>query len=219
MSAVNVLVQSNAVHLLTDAAIYQPDGMLSGLTQKVRSMPHLNCAAAMRGGYLGLAPIMEEISAAGTSFDSLKANMPALLRGCAAQYLHLLDRCAAGPEFEVVIAGISETDGPSAYVVPSHDRYGEPWTVTDLAGLVALPCDEHLLAEVQRIADGRSADDLDPIKDGLAIFDAQRAHPHLSNGDVCFVGGYAQLTTVTADGIASRIIRRWPDPVGKVLSA
>lgn len=219
MSATNVLIQSDRVHLMTDGAIYQPDGTLTAIGPKVRVMPHLNCAVAMRGAYLGLAPIMEEISNAASSFDLLKENMPELLRACAAGYAHLLTQCAAGPEFEIVVVGISESVGPAAYLIPSHDRYGEPWRAMDLAGFVVLPCDKAILASVQAIVAGRIADRLDTAVDGLAIMEAQRAKPALDSGDTCWVGGFAQLTTVTADSVTSRIIHRWPDEIGALIAA
>lgn len=214
MSAINVLVQSDCVHLYTDAAAYQPDGRLDGIVQKARSMPHLNCAAAMRGAFVGFAPIMEEISAAGTSFDAQRENMPRLLQACAVAYDHLLSQCSHGPEFEVIIAGISETRGPSAYLVPSHDHYGEPWSIIDLEGLSATPASGVVHQRINEIAAGRNADQLDPITDGLAIMEAQRAE-----GSGAFVGGFAQLTTVDADGVHSRIIHRWPDRIGRKVAA
>lgn len=214
MSAINVLIQSDRVHLYTDAAAYQPDGRLDGIVQKVRSMPHLNCAAAMRGPFIGFAPIMEEISAARTSFDSLREAMPRLLRTCAVAYDHLLDQCSESPDFEVVIAGISETAGPSAYLVPSHACYGEPWSIIDLAGLSATPASEHVHQRIREIAASRSPDQLDPVADGLAIMEAQRA-----KGSGAFVGGFAQLTTIDADGVHSRVIHRWPDQIGRKAAA
>jgi hypothetical protein len=55
---------SHRVHLLTDGAAYRLDGTITHFTQKVRTIPHINAAVAMRGAALGFAPIMEEIQAA-----------------------------------------------------------------------------------------------------------------------------------------------------------
>ena len=209
MSAINVLVRSDAVHLLTDAAIYQKDGNITAIGPKCRPMPHLNCAVAMRGAYLGMAPIMEEIQAANVPFDELKSKIVDLLKACSETYASLLDQCADGPDFEIVLAGISESEGPQACLIASHNRYGEPWRVLGIEGLTALPCDETILKAVQTRISGRKAEDVDPISDGLAIMEIQRASSRLSNGELCIVGGFAQLTTVTVASITTGIIRRW----------
>ncbi|MGY3610452.1 MULTISPECIES: hypothetical protein [unclassified Bradyrhizobium] len=213
MSAINVLIQSSSVHVYTDAAIYQTDGTLAGIGPKVRPLPHTNAAMAMRGAYLGFAPIAEELSFA-RSFDALKRAIVPTLQACAEHYGHLLNQCAAGPDFEIVVAGVSETAGPNAYIVSSHDRYSEPWTILDLEGLSVTPANEAVHRIIGEIANGRAADDLDPIVDGLAVLEAQRA------GDAgAFVGGFAQLTTVTVDSVTSRILRRWPDEIGEKIAA
>lgn len=215
MSAINVLIQTNRVHLFTDAAIYQLNGELAGIGPKVRMMPHINAAMAMRGSFLGLAPIAEELSVA-PSFDKLREGIVPCLQACAETYGHLLNQCSAGPDFEVVIAGMSETGGPSAYLVASHNRYGEPWSIVELAGLSATPASDAVHQRVFATADGRDADQLDPVVDGLAILEAQRAHRF---DDVVCIGGFAQLTTIDADGVHSRIIHRWPDKLGEKIAA
>lgn len=156
---------------------------------------------------------------AAQSFDELRDDIVSRLQACTATCGHLLDQCGLGPDFEIVVAGMSETAGPSAYLVASHDRFGEPWAVIDLSGLTVLPNDPELHERALNIAAGRGADAIDPIKDGLAIMEAQRAHPQLSNGDTCYVGGFAQLTTIDATGVHSRVIHRWPDTVGEKVAA
>lgn len=213
MSAINVLIQTDRVHLYSDGAIYQPDGQLSGIGPKVRLLPHINAAMAMRGSFLGLAPIAEELSVA-PSFDRLKEGIVDCLKKCAVAYGHLISQCSAGPDFEVVIAGISETTGPSAYLVPSHAHYGAPWSIVDLEGLSATPTSDVVHQRICELAAGRSADQLDPVADGVTIMEAQRKAK-----DGAFVGGFAQLTTIDADGVHSRVIHRWPDRLGVKIAA
>ncbi|WP_027556196.1 hypothetical protein [Bradyrhizobium sp. Cp5.3] len=221
MSAIITLAQSDRVHILTDGAAYRPDGTITHFTQKVRAVPHLELAFAMRGAAIGFGPIAEEIQAAATSFDWLRTVIVPLIKACSEAYANLLQQCEAGPDFEVVVAGISETTGPSAYLVASHGRYGEPWIVHDLPGLVALPCDEEILHGIRTIVPpGASPDDVDPAREGVAIMEIQRKKPNLDNGDHCVVGGFAQLTTIAASGISTRIIHRWDeDVVGQKVAA
>ncbi|MCO5129277.1 MAG: hypothetical protein M9932_01765 [Xanthobacteraceae bacterium] len=215
MSAINTLIQNDRVHLYTDAAAYLPDGEIQAILPKVRMLPHINAAMAMRGPFLGLAPIAEVLSLAG-SFDDLKANIVSVLQNCADQFEHLLGQCSLGSDFEVVIAGLSETTGPSAYLVASHDRYGEPWAIIDLIGFSATPANADVHGRIQNIANGRGVDGLDPVADGLAIMQAQRESRF---EDIVGVGGFAQLTTIDANGVHSRIIHRWPDRIGGKVAA
>lgn len=215
MSAINVLIQSSCVHIYTDGAGYQPDGTLSIIVPKVRLLPHINAAMSMRGPAIGFAPVAEELSVA-SSFDGLRNGIVQCLQACVVAYEHLLSQCAAGPEFEVVVVGISEMTGPSAYLVPSHDRYGEPWSIIDLAGFSTTPASDVVCQRVREITAGRNADELDPVAYGLAVMEAQRA---CRFDDVVGVGGFAQLTTVDADGVHSRIIHRWDDRIGERISA
>lgn len=215
MSAINVLIQKDRVHLFTDGAAYLPDGQIQAILPKGRMLPHVNAAMAMRGAFIGLAPISEELSRA-ASFDDLKANIVPVLQSCAVHYEHLLNQCSCGTDFEVAIAGISEATGPTAYLVASHGAYGEPWIIHDLGGLSATPANTEVHNRIVDIASGREADRLDPVADGLAIMEAQRAARF---DDGVTIGGFAQLTTIDADGVHSRIIHRWPDRVGRKVPA
>jgi hypothetical protein len=205
LSSFVTILQKNAAHILTDGSIYEADGTLVGIGPKVRLLPHLNAAMALRGPHVLLAPIAEGLSAA-TSFDVLKEGIVSTLQAYVEHCPQLFQLCEAGREFEVVVAGISETAGPSAYLVASHDRYGEPWTVIELTGLSLTPSNDAVLGGVAETAAGRDADDLDPEVDGLAILQAQR-----SAYAGAFVGGFAQLTTIDGAGVHSRVIHRWND--------
>ncbi|MGY3130875.1 hypothetical protein ACVWZM_001557 [Bradyrhizobium sp. USDA 4501] len=82
-------------------------------------------------------------------------------------------------------------------------------------GFVPLPCDQRLLELVQGRLRSKHPDAIDPEVDGLAVLQLQRENPHLKNGDCCFVGGFAQVTTVMTDSITTRIIHAWPDELGR----
>lgn len=71
-------------------------------------------------------------------------------------------RTAAGAEFAVLVAGISETTGPMAYLLASHNRYGKAWRVADITAMeVALmPSNSETLRIVQdAVFRGRSVGD------------------------------------------------------------
>jgi hypothetical protein len=173
VSAINVIVKSAEVHLLTDGAIYQDETLLS-VGPKVNVLPHLNCAVAFRGPYTVRPILAELIGIAASSFDGLRARICELLREASVVYAPVFEACKFGADFEVVVAGWSE-DGPQAYMVASHDRHGAPWTIIPLAGLCITPADDVIHANMMAaLPAGCIADDLDPAVHGLAIMQIQR---------------------------------------------
>jgi len=85
-------------------------------------------------------------------------------------------------------------------------------------GVTCLPNSSELhQAIVAALPVGGGQNAIDPAIDGLRIIQLQRAHLIAGggiDGEFCAIGGFAQLTTVTADAMTSRVIHRWPDKVG-----
>jgi hypothetical protein len=52
----------------------------------------------------------------------------------------------------------------------------------------------------------------------FATFDVEALDPPPIGTGHRQVGGFIQHTEVTADGISTRIIQRWPDEIGKVIA-
>jgi hypothetical protein len=219
MSAINVIQQTRQVHVLTDGAAYHPDGRLIMVGPKISIVPHLACAISFRGPKSARPVLTEVMANAASTYDGLKMCIGELLRDCAQIYGPLFDECRLGPDFEVIVSGWSEARGPEAYLLPTHNRYGGgSFEAMPLEGVTCLPNDETTHPEIVKVLAGLEADDVDPERHGLAVMEIQRAHPFAHEGfseGFCGVGGFAQLTTVTADGISTRIVRRWPDVVGE----
>ncbi|MDB5579628.1 MAG: hypothetical protein JWR80_4804 [Bradyrhizobium sp.] len=216
MSAVNIIVQSDAVHLLTDGACYNDDGTMIAIGPKVTAIPHLSCAVAFRGPQSARPILSELIGISAPTFDTMRASVADLLRRAAEAYAPLFEQCSQGADFEAIVAGISETDGPYAFIVPSHSRFGtEPFVVVPIGGLTCTPNNDAILAEiVAALPADCAADDIDPQTHGLAVMEIQRAHLIDNNGidgHFAAVGGFAQLTTVTSEAVVTRILHRWPD--------
>jgi hypothetical protein len=78
-----------------------------------------------------------------------------------------------------------------------------------------MPGDRAILQEFQRrYPDVHSGAELDPVKDGIVQMEIQRqfAVPDdVSHALDHMPGRFVQLTTVSADGITTRVIHRWPD--------
>lgn len=221
MSAINTLIKRDSVHLITDAASYGADGNLIAVKSKVAMLPQINAAVACRGAFISVPLIADLLSVAAPTYDDLKATAPALLRALLPMFEASFAHCEFGIDFDVVIAGISESDGSDAYLICSHERYGvEPWTVVQFAGLSMMPADAPMQERVfASIPDYFEL--VDPERDGRIILETQRAFSmdHDNDRALIGVGGFAQVTSITREGITTRVIHRWPDEVGQPIGA
>ena len=220
MTAINVIKQSNAVHVLTDGAGYNADGTLIAIANKVWPVAHLNLVLASRGSAYFAPLLAQHASAAAHSFDHLKSIMPALALELAGRFAPLMRMSELGSQFDLVVAGWSETSGPSSYFLCDHHQHGpsvEPWKPVDLGPISLLPQTAAMKVDLDHeFPNGADPDQFDSVKDGMCILEIQRRHPsehgpagsHMLRG----VGMFAQLTR---GAIETKIIHRWPDEIGK----
>lgn len=114
MTAINTLIQQNGVHLITDAAAYDADGNLLATVPKVAMLPHLNATLACRGPGISVPLFADLLSATASTYDALKAKAPTFLRDLMPMLETSFAQCELGDDFDVIVAGISETTGPDA---------------------------------------------------------------------------------------------------------
>ncbi len=208
MTAINVIRQSDMVHVLADGLAYGPPGQSLFPSAKLWPQPGLPAIIALRGPKV-LSPFMADVlgSAAG-SYDALKASAPAIIRAYLPQITAMLRENPEPTVFDVVVAGITQDNWPDSFFVCTHDRYGiAPWVVHDLGDLQITPANDAIEAEVRRAYGGRSSDDLDPVADGIKLFEIQRAAwPDADRPP----GGFLQLMTIHATGlIETALVNRW----------
>ena len=220
MSAVNIFRQTDAVHVVTDGYAIddtaEPGTGAYFAVPKVFPLPHLNAVVAARGVLLAPWLMAMCIARSGDSYDAAKQRAVQSARDCAGSLANL----PRGGLFEFYVAGFSETTGADSYCVTSSEATGVPvWQVVDLGTSSFAPSDQSVLDEMQRglPANLRTLDDLDPEREGLRVLELQRAR-HFTGVDSVErmnIGCFAQITTVTRDAITTRILRRWPDEIGK----
>jgi hypothetical protein len=243
MTAINTVTTTAAAHLITDGVAYLPDGTLLGLGTKTFTAPHLPMALAARGISVApflIGPMMVGIYA---TFDDLVAGIEDTLPYIFDEYLAQFpvagasscDDLAGLKVLELVIAGWSEArQAGEAYMIRTHeinlnaDRVdgGIPvvpaaFQLVRLDSIVACPF------PLPSAMASRPPIDLDPSYDEvrlrrglIELMELQRAslYPPMLPGrtERHIVGGFAQMTTVTREGIYQKIIHRWPeDRVGE----
>lgn len=223
MSAANLIVASDGVHLVSDALVWDTANQtITAICSKVIMLPQFRCAATVRAEHL---MVFQSVSLAlstmaATGFDEFKRTVGTVLQELDGK----LAEMALGSPFEVSVAGISEQDGPSGFRITTLAHSGSnhlaPWQVVNMPpGFNPCPCASD--ADESEIRSAFSASPATLEGHSIAALSAQRriaARDHAAGRAPCWVGGFAQLTTVTADCITSRVIRRWPDKVGEVIA-
>lgn len=217
MTALNTFVTPDAIHIATDGASWLPDGRIVHEGQKVAILAHLPAVIALRGPSLLIPSLVANVSANFTEFDGLAAAAPVLFRAVHDQYRTEMEKRGIADDTprdsEFVLAGWSdERRRLEAYGLQSHDRYGrEPWQPYEIrsGNCNVAPSDSVLLEKVSAV----DIEDLlsDPESVVLGIMELQREIPlELDDGrKMSVVGGFCQHTTLTRDGISTRIVKRW----------
>lgn len=222
MTALAVFRHSDAVQVVSDGTVQGPSIDPIGNFSKILPIPHLSAAVALRGVPIMLPVLAFALQSAAT-FDELRNGAASLARRFFDEWRSVLQQSPFPAEFDLVVAGISERDGPASYLVCNHDRHGvKPWTVADLGPCALLPGGPAVMDEFWKAYPaGTSSQALDPERDGLRILEMQQRHELEAAFEMVDgtplpmrIGGFAQLTTVRRDAITTKIIHRWPDEAG-----
>jgi hypothetical protein len=228
MTAINVIRQSCAVHILSDGVFCNSEGVICELGPNVFALPHLPAALAVRGPTQFMPFLVHRLGRECRSFDDLLSRVvPVALE------VHLSIPMTLGfgdvrPDFDLVIVGwSSERSRTESFVVMRQRRIDrdEPgnhaWRLIELpAVLIAPPID---MAKVRYLKwqVPSSAEAFQPDTDGTKLLEAQRLsqlplNPQAPNESRAYlVGGFVQLTTVSSRGVNSNVLHRWPDRVGQ----
>lgn len=210
MTAINCFATRDAVYVMTDGLVIDSTGAVEPHERtKAYALAPLSAVIASRGRGIVLRlmlALIEDAAPKISTFDDLATCIGEIARQLESTWQGS-GSVTFGPlgNFELVLAGWSaENEAPAIYMVHNHANLGltpfEPicvdWLVTpggnDILGRLA---DEglHPLGH-----------DFDPISDGVRIMRLQRDWPESATGRFC------QAHTITRDGIASRIVERWP---------
>lgn len=212
MSAFYSLCYPDRVELLTDGAFYLEDGTLTKIMRKVWCSDNIPLAVTGRGsGAVEAFAIAIKLLSQCGSFDETLARTSEMLERRKPKGVP--DDC------EIVIAGISETSGPSIWYFATADAYGiegfEPWTLyyvgMEWGGGSQLTAEEIAGMDVR----GGLAEC------GVAIFEAMRRKPGPNPlrpdlPEIYGIGGHVDLTVIDGAGATTRRLHTWlEDEVGR----
>lgn len=220
MTSHAVICCSDAVHVVTDGGLFdQKTGVLVGFGNKALILSHLNAVLVCRGA-LAMGLLVPMMVSANSSFDELRKNIGPQLRKQIEPHANIdAQHGHTWGEFDVVLAGFSESKGPTCILMLSFDHPFIPelkaYQPFDAGPVSLAPGNDDLLKSID-------PNSFDVERDPLRIIEAQRKipSPHGARGDSsvkCSVGGFAQLTTVTETEITTKLIHRWNDKIGEVI--
>lgn len=233
MSAINIVVQRDAAHIITDGAAYAIDGILHAAINKVMTVPHLGAAIGVRGPALALACLGADIGMRFASFDAVVAGLADEARDLVAKYSSIWQDDYPVASIEIYLVGWSdERESFEAYTMRTvaadmefaEQNYAvegaiqsEPFELLRLDAVSAIPgFDVNELAETGYAA--RSADAFDPEIDGRRVLEVQRQICAPLAPDMPathHVGCFAQRTTIRRGSIEQVIFHRWDDQIGE----
>lgn len=218
MSSVIAVAKRDSVVIMNDGAVFNmADYTVMRTHAKATLLPKLNAAIAVVGEVPHGLMLAETLGMVCETFDELEARAAELWKP-----LHdaVATACHPDAQARLVIAGISETRGPRVLCVRSRAEGGLPaWTAIDETPLFVQPAYDGIAGIW---IDSFDPEAFDPETDGIRVMEAQRhcLELHPTTKEACtVVGGFAQLTTIAAEGITTRIVKRWPeDKIGEKIA-
>lgn len=220
MTCINALVRRDRVHVMTDGSVWEPDGTITGTTQKVHILAQAHAVIAVRGpSYFPPCLVSCLNGASLTGFDDLLRKVPEAARftidnGLAAIAPAVIAKAAKVIDLtraDVVVAGWSHERGRGE--IHKLDTSEPEWRLEPQGDGFIMPGDNPALGERLQAASWNLHDERRDEAALLALMHHQRAVDDFLPNGARFptVGGFAQHTIITPTEIRTRIVERWED--------
>jgi hypothetical protein len=220
MTAVNIILKPGEAHLLTDGAGLGPDQTLAAIRDKAYLFPTFPAAMALLGtDILGADSAACVRMSHATDFDELLEIIEPVMTASAAKF-------SVQKSYELHVVGwSSRRKAMECWFIPGHRWHAENGfpavrafelnKVDDPFGCInPVPSQEAIEATGWQLP---TAESFDPVRDGIALMEAQRRKPAPLMGGgppLHGIGGFVQHTVITPSSVRSSVIHRWPDKVG-----
>jgi hypothetical protein len=217
MSVYAAFCYPDRIEMLTDGALYTPDGVFRGHTHKVRKTTDVPAVITTRG-YHSFGRECETVI--DRAFDKTKSfdGGVSLIK----EILPRLRRYENHPlGVEMCIAGISESNGPMACFWCTEDDWADgaklqAFTLYETkrgvvgGSIISARHHDSILEQVPTFAGEHGI----RFVNGLRSDRAQTPHGSMEY----FIGGHLDHTTVTRDGVETKTIHTWNDRIGEKIN-
>jgi hypothetical protein len=218
MTAINVAIPPGGVVgvMLSDTAGYDDNGVIRCFSPKVITLPHMGTVVAARG-HVDIVQWAADTVAEFPSLDEVVQECPPAL--CAG-WRQILDATPAA-SMDLVVMGWSTTMGQIKCYAATADS---GFVFADAPVYLAPIPDEAAMIAAGLLVPGHGIAFQNGVHEVLLkIMELQRAEPMPFNkatperlGHV--IGGHAILTVIDRETIIQKVIRRWPDKIGQLIS-
>lgn len=211
--------QGAAAHIISDAASYDGQGNVAAIGSKIVRFPEWSVAISYEGW---TNPEHIKRMARGSGFTCARDVVRGLgqLAFDVIQWQLGFEPDEPSPELLLCAAVFAPEVGPSVWIAHSGGEAvregltpGQPRHVQAYSNYGAIN------QALGRDADLRDARSFDLIRDGRIVAEAARRSDWNEGDEGARVGGFVELTTVSAKGVQSRVFKRWPDKVGRRIDA
>ncbi|MFK4522197.1 hypothetical protein ABIF90_000178 [Bradyrhizobium japonicum] len=219
MTATDIIIspKHQMIHVVTDAASYDRNGVLAGFVPKFYTVPGWPGGIAIRGMTLATPILGYELTARFPAFDDLIESIEIVLPS-------IINHWQLTNHVEMLLVGFSESrGGPESYVIETTnqtpvgvpegtkgDYLPEPFTLQRLPNVIVGPM---IPGEVIMDAwfEGLSENDEPTVlKNKLRKVIEMQRHALFDDG-IHWIGGYAQHTVISREGISQCLLQQWPE--------
>lgn len=224
MTAINALASGPVGLIVSDTACYDAAGVVQAFMSKVIALPRIRTAIALRGPMAALPFFACDLDFGCDSFDDVIERGPRLMEiTFNANMMAWADR-SFDPELEITVVGWSEKQRRCrALGIQSHDGGDrEPFTWFEQSVIFSPDPSMEQLREAGVIAANGGFDDADVAGSMLKLIKLQRTLKNPMRGSGArahIVGGDVMFTEVGEHGVVQRIVHRWQDRIGDLITA
>lgn len=217
MTAVAILRTADGIVVASDGIAYEAEtGNVAGFTSKVILAPEWSAVIAYRGAGGFGQMLRSRLGVEVMNFDTMLAQLPSVALPLWLEYrFSYQEDC----HFSLLIGGWSDArQRYETYVLRSErvtfdDGVQEPFTLTPLPSAYLAPTPTTALMRDFGVLEAVARD---PIAGAVrAVCAARRLENAPGEAARFAVGGFVQLTVLTRDAVESRVVHRWPDPIGE----
>lgn len=218
MTAINAVRLRDCLHVFGDGAYYNDDGTLGTVMCKAVAIPSYPAVVVGRGHSLSTLLLAREFQRQCRTFDDLVENIEEVYPDVLVNFAHVMGHGALN---QVFVGGWSDRLGRMEMIEIENgdwlDQSGA-FKVKRLPEQFSLPGAnnwEQGFARPPRTCEEAAAD----IENfALTILELQREQKRVTpdRPDAVYVGGLAELVTVTRDSVVSKVLHRWTeDKIGQ----
>ena len=233
MTAINSIVLRDRLHVFSDGAHYDRHGVIKAITSKISQIPSYPGIVAVRGATYSAPLLAHDFGLHAPNFDRLLEEVETLFPFLMEKYA---DQFGGNTSGQLFLGGWSETRRKmELYFLSNDDLHLSSVEGEDTEGAFRPDVGElqnlatgNILpglmeGDVERGFDPYPAPDqveanIEYIARTILELQRQRKHGAIEDSEAeHIVGGFVQLTTVSRDGISTRILHRWPDTIGETI--